>query len=234
MIDPDTTTLLALYDNEAKNSDNHNPDLEQVERFVRSKHSHQVRKDGTPYIGHLLNVRDIAGAIARQTEVLPYHVVVCAAAGALHDSCEDQGVDFEDLVEVANTEVALLVAFVSDDKRLPSQLRHQRYLERLTVAPFHAQIVKLADLTDNSNDAVMALDPKHLVEHFRKEQGALTLAHSVVQQQLERNRVTMARWATKARETLAILSSVSKLRAYEAVRATIDLVLSKAKHRWTT
>jgi len=226
MTHTDVTALLALYQTETQQ---HVPlDSNKIDQFIAAKHNRQYRKDGTPYVGHLRNVRGLASVIAEQAGQDDYGRAVCAAAGALHDSSEDQDVDFEDLVAVANTEVALLVAFVSDDKRLPSAIRHQHYLHRLAVAPLRAQVVKLADLFDNSRDAVLAVDLDYVTRRIQETQGALVPSQALAGQQLERNKPIMLRWADKARAMLAVLTQLRDVPAYATILANLGLITSKA------
>ncbi len=70
-----------------------------------------------------------------------------------HDLIEDAEVDYEDIVKHSCDEVAAIISWVSDDKRIPSLYRHKNYMNRLSAAPMRAHIVKLADLYDNCVDS---------------------------------------------------------------------------------
>ena len=116
--------------------------------FATDAHRGQVRKgaDADPYISHPLVVVAILADEAQITD----WVTLCGAV--LHDTIEDTGTSYDDLETAFGTDVANLVAEVSDDKRLPKQVRKQRQIERAAHASSRAKLVKLADKIANLRD----------------------------------------------------------------------------------
>lgn len=113
--------------------------------FAARKHVNQRRKGlaQEPYINHLA---EVARLLAEATEGEDVNLV---AAGLLHDTIEDQGVLYEDLVAVFNQDVADLVREVTDDKSLE---KHERKALQITHAPHNstrARMLKIADKTSN-------------------------------------------------------------------------------------
>src|SRR6185369_10989910 len=88
-------------------------------RFAAEKHAQQKRKgvNGEPYFNHLLEVAEL---IAASGEDLDVELVM---AGFLHDTVEDTGVTFPELEGLFGSDVAGLVAEVTDDKTLPKEMR---------------------------------------------------------------------------------------------------------------
>jgi (p)ppGpp synthase/HD superfamily hydrolase len=77
-------------------------------------------------------------------------------AAALHDTLEDTNTDFDELEEAFGEEVALWVAALSKDKRLPEEQREQAYAEALAHGSWQVQACKLADVYDNVMDSAQA------------------------------------------------------------------------------
>ena len=113
--------------------------------FAAEKHSSQKRKGkaGEPYVNHLLEVAElIAGAISEpDTNLL--------IAALLHDTVEDVGVTHEQLVQRFGSDVADLVAEVTDDKSLPKLERKRLQVEHAPKKSVRAQAIKLADKISN-------------------------------------------------------------------------------------
>lgn len=109
--------------------------------FAADKHRGQVRKgaEGAPYIQHPIAV---ALALAEEGGVTDPELI---AAGLLHDTIEDTPTVHDDLAESFGDRVAGLVAELTDDKRLPKQVRKQRQVEHARHLTPGARQVKLAD-----------------------------------------------------------------------------------------
>lgn len=175
-------------------------DLGRIQYYVAEKHKDQRRKDGTAYVLHLREVANYAKSIASDLDLSEAGQAACAAAGYLHDIIEDQGVDFEDVVAVSSLEVACYVSWLTDDKRLPSQLRHHIYAKRLghERCPQRVQIVKLADLYDNSESALRHLHSENQLKD------------------------AMARWWSKAVYLTTAIKQVRRVRHYGLLRHNLD------------
>jgi len=108
-------------------------------------HEGQVRHDGTPYMQHPARVAVLL-AQAGAGEAL-------IAAGFLHDVIEDSTVDWDEIEEVCNTNVANWVAAMSKDMRMPEAPREAAYQQQLADGPWQGRAVKLADQIDNFTNA---------------------------------------------------------------------------------
>ncbi len=115
--------------------------------FAARAHCHQIRKDGcTPYVAHpvrvAMTIRDVFGCADEAT----------LAAALLHDTIEDTGTDFDDLLELAGLDVAVLVAAMTKDMRMPEAERETEYDRQLEASDWRARLLKLADVYDNLSD----------------------------------------------------------------------------------
>ena len=114
-------------------------------RFAAEKHASQRRKGlaGEPYVNHVIEVAEL---IAASSDVVDTHLVM---AGLLHDTIEDCGVTFQELEQQFGTDVANLVAEVTDDKTLPKATRKALQVENAPKKSVRAQVIKLADKISN-------------------------------------------------------------------------------------
>lgn len=174
-------------------------DVVKFSDYTRARHAGQLRRDGSPYFGHCRNVADLARAAAANFGEHEVGLTVVEVVGLGHDLFEDTRTDYDDVAALAGAEVASLISWLSDDKRLPGALRHRLYMQRLGCAPRRAQIVKLADIYDNSRDALA----------LTADVGQLSF---------------LARWRLRASETLACLGEVVGLSLfYDAVGLLMKL-----------
>ena len=70
-------------------------------------------------------------------------------AGILHDIIEDTDTNYNEIVKIANERVAIWVSVLSDDKRLPREIRNELFGFILASACIEVKIVKLADIYSN-------------------------------------------------------------------------------------
>ena len=116
--------------------------------FAVRKHSGTPRK-GTeiPYIVHPMEAAAIVAGITDDQELI--------AAALLHDTLEDTGTKFEELVSEFGLRVANLVAEESEDKqegKAPEETwkdRKQATLDHLEKAGYETKILALADKLSN-------------------------------------------------------------------------------------
>src|ERR1700722_13501603 len=108
-------------------------------------HVHQRRKGAAkePYINHLL---EVATLVAEATEGKDPDLVIAAL---LHDAIEDCEVPRELIAETFGTEVADLVAEMTDDKSLPKEHRKEMQVATAHKKSPRAKVLKLADKTSN-------------------------------------------------------------------------------------
>jgi (p)ppGpp synthase/HD superfamily hydrolase len=108
-------------------------------------HEGQRRNDGTPYMQHPARVAVLLGQAGGAEALI--------AAGFLHDVIEDCDVDWDEVEEACNADVANWVAAMSKDMRMPEALREAAYQQQLADGPWEGRAVKLADLIDNFTNA---------------------------------------------------------------------------------
>lgn len=125
--------------------------------FAARVHATHRRKGmaAEPYVNHVLEVADILASQAAPVEAI--------IAGLLHDTVEDSDTDPEPttiaILEAAfGTEVAGIVAEVSDDKSLPKEVRKGLQVRHAATASAAAKQVKLADKIANLR-TIMASPP---------------------------------------------------------------------------
>jgi guanosine-3',5'-bis(diphosphate) 3'-pyrophosphohydrolase len=121
-------------------------------RFAAEKHRDQRRKGrlASPYINHPIEVAEtLARCGIDDLEVLQ--------AAILHDTIEDTMTTAEELEQQFGQRVTGLVKEVTDDKRLPKQVRKQLQIEHAPVLSDRAKLIKLVDKVCNVRD--MALSP---------------------------------------------------------------------------
>ena len=120
--------------------------------FAAEQHKDQRRKDAgaTPYINHPLQV---AHAIATIGGVTDARII---AAALLHDTVEDCDVLPEELSQRFGSEVAAIVAEVTDDRALAKPQRKQMQITKAATKSRAAKLVKLGDKLCNVRDVVQA------------------------------------------------------------------------------
>ena len=113
--------------------------------FAAKKHSNQRRKGlaAEPYINHLIEVAELVSMALTEPDA---EVIVGAF---LHDTIEDTKTTREELVEHFGSDVADLVAEVTDDKSLLKAERKRLQVETAPTKSARAQAIKLADKISN-------------------------------------------------------------------------------------
>lgn len=120
--------------------------------FAARQHAGQRRKGVAkePYVNHLA---EVALLIADATEGSDPELV---AAAWLHDTVEDTEATREDLEQKFGSEVASLVAEVTDDKSLPKAERKRLQVIQAPKKSERARMLKIADKTSNLRSLVMS------------------------------------------------------------------------------
>ncbi|MCU1289376.1 MAG: rsh 1 [Acidobacteria bacterium] len=118
--------------------------------FAAQKHRDQKRKgaDTQPYINHPLEVLNYLTDIGN---VEDYDVLTAAA---LHDTVEDTETSKEEIAEKFGKEVAEMVLEVTDDKKLPKDVRKQLQIEHAPHLSKGAKLIKLGDKISNITDVM--------------------------------------------------------------------------------
>jgi (p)ppGpp synthase/HD superfamily hydrolase len=120
-------------------------DVLKAARFASVRHVSQKRKGiaAEPYLNHLIEVADlVAQAITEPDTNL-------IAAALLHDVIEDTNTSKEEVVAEFGTDIANLVAEVTDDKSLPKAERKRLQIEHAPHLTPRAQTLKIADKISN-------------------------------------------------------------------------------------
>jgi (p)ppGpp synthase/HD superfamily hydrolase len=113
--------------------------------FAAEKHARQRRK-GTaaePYLNHLIEAAQLVSGALTEPDI---NLVIAAL---LHDTVEDTGTTRAELVERFGTDVADLVAELTDDKSLDKLERKRVQVERAPNLSVRSQTIKLADKISN-------------------------------------------------------------------------------------
>lgn len=114
-------------------------------RFAAIRHADHRRKDARqqPYINHLIEVAELLSRAVGDSD--PDLIM----AGYLHDTIEDVGVTYDQLVAMFNEDVATLVREVTDNKNLSREDRKRIQVERAATISRRGQWLKLADKISN-------------------------------------------------------------------------------------
>jgi guanosine-3',5'-bis(diphosphate) 3'-pyrophosphohydrolase len=120
--------------------------------FAAERHSQQRRKGqaGTPYINHLL---EVAHLISQNSDPADINLLVAAL---LHDVVEDTPTSLADVEQRFGSDVAGLVAEVTDDKSLPKETRKALQVQNAPKKSSRAQMIKLADKISNLRSILSA------------------------------------------------------------------------------
>jgi GTP diphosphokinase / guanosine-3',5'-bis(diphosphate) 3'-diphosphatase len=119
--------------------------LSQATDYAARQHSAQRRKGerAEPYVNHVIEVA------AMLAEATGGGDAVLVMGGLLHDTIEDTGTDYAELVRRFGEEVAALVQQVTDDKALPKDVRKRLQVEETPSKSVRARLLKIADKTSN-------------------------------------------------------------------------------------
>lgn len=147
--------------------------ISRVRSIAERQHDGQLRKyTGDPYIVHPINVGQIIVDIT-PFEQIRYgwycEVMAPIVAALLHDVVEDTDIDLEELADeleplcgpVLHALVMAAVEALTELPKQPGQNRAARkalYADQIAEAGWIAQLVKVADLIDNTS-TIAELDP---------------------------------------------------------------------------
>jgi GTP diphosphokinase / guanosine-3',5'-bis(diphosphate) 3'-diphosphatase len=158
-------------------------------RFAAEKHAQQKRKGATgePYFNHLVEVAEL---VALSSDELDVELVMSAF---LHDTVEDTGVTLAELEERFGSDVAGLVAEVTDDKSLSKETRKDLQVRNAHKKSVRAQILKLADKISNLR-SILASPPvgwslerkQQYFEWARQVVAGLTAPNPVLQEEFDK------------------------------------------------
>ncbi|MGK2960934.1 MAG: HD domain-containing protein [Gemmatimonadaceae bacterium] len=132
--------------------------------FAAHKHRNQQRKGAShrPYIGHCI---EVARIIAEVGKVDDAYVL---AAALLHDTVEDTDTAREELRAEFGPVIDDLVAEVTDDKLLTSQMRKDAQVSHAPHLSAGAKVIKLADKISNVRE--IGVDPPETWDVERRKE----------------------------------------------------------------
>lgn len=114
--------------------------------FAAREHHGQTRNEASGEVDYVIHPIRVAEHLRRLADVQDVELL-CAAV--LHDTIEDSGTRYDEIVEAFGERVARIVAELSNDCRLPKHERHEDMIRRLVTASNDAKVIKLADRLDN-------------------------------------------------------------------------------------
>ncbi len=119
-------------------------------RLAAEQHRYQRRSgyERLPYINHLIKVADALLRIGGETD--PDLLL----AALLHDIIEDTEVTETDLARRFNPRVGGIVAELTDDMRLPHEVRKRLQVERAPGLSPDARKIRIADKASNIRDLI--------------------------------------------------------------------------------
>ena len=178
--------------------------IEKAKALAATKHAGQRRKyTDEPYAAHLLAV---VGILAQHGVRDPNNL----AAAYLHDTVEDTETTVAEILEAFNAPVAELVYWLTDTETGNRSVRMMMAAWRLGRAPWHAKLIKLADIIDNSNSSnIVAHDPGFAPTFLAEKKQVLA---------------QMVRWEGQRLEVLPLFKEAAKL----ACAPEVDLAAQKA------
>lgn len=116
--------------------------------FAARAHAGSVRQDsGEPYVNHLAEVAAFLSALD------PFDPAL-VTAGWLHDVVEETGFTLDDISVLFGSEVAGLVADVTDPPDLKGKARRDRQVTHTLACGPRVKLLKLADKTSNVEELI--------------------------------------------------------------------------------
>lgn len=110
--------------------------------YAREKHSKQFRKQTKiPYIVHPYEVYQYLREEGADQEIL--------IGGILHDVIEDTGTSYQEIKEIFGENIAKIVEFESEDKKLPYLERKTLHMQRLALCDEKVKLINCADKLSN-------------------------------------------------------------------------------------
>ena len=147
-----------------------NKQLQNALEIATMAHKNVIRRNGNPYIFHVLRVANNALFVRTKTQKV---------AAILHDVIEDTPFDAKFLKEKGISEDVLnILSYLTHDKE---NVSYEDYIKHICTN-LDAMLVKLADLTDNLDQGTLPVisdrDRERFVTH---EQAKLTIMTKLAQ-----------------------------------------------------
>ena len=168
--------------------------------FALEAHKDQTRKDGKPYISHPFSVAMELARNGAGDELI--------AAGLLHDTIEDAGIDPEKIRDRFGAEVLEIIQFDTENKRLSWEERKTKTLEELKNCDRKYAMLVCADKLANINDIAEDIEKngESIWECFKFPKD--------VQEKLYRR-------------YCVVFEQISELKMYDDLKRTVDIVFDR-------
>jgi (p)ppGpp synthase/HD superfamily hydrolase len=134
--------------------------LTRAHAIAERAHAGQPRRQGTPYIGHLV---EVALILREQLGVTDPAIL---AAGLLHDAVEDSALTVDGLVDFPER-TRRLVALLTDPAPAMTGAMRRAHYRQIWKDP-DATLLKAADRLSNIRDVVARGDPEFTRRYIRK------------------------------------------------------------------
>ena len=151
--------------------------------FAYRHHGTQLRKDGSPYITHPLQVAQIAAEMRMDNETI--------ISAILHDVIEDTDISYEEVAKLYGTTVADIVDGVTKLTRVKYSTMEEEQMENLRKMllamskDIRVIIIKLADRLHNMRTMEFQTPPKQKKKAFETMEIYAPIAHRLGIQKLK-------------------------------------------------
>jgi guanosine-3',5'-bis(diphosphate) 3'-pyrophosphohydrolase len=148
--------------------------------YACHKHTGSTRDDGiTPYAIHPMRVAENLRRFCNERDE---NVLIAAL---LHDTIEDTAVTFDDIAAQFGEDVAGLVAELTNDNRMPKNMRRAAMMDRLRHLSSRAKRIKLADRLDNVVDLMRGIGTREKRQRYHLETERMLEALAGISEPLE-------------------------------------------------
>jgi guanosine-3',5'-bis(diphosphate) 3'-pyrophosphohydrolase len=132
--------------------------------FAADMHKTTIRKGAAkePYVNHVIEVAELLARVGGVTDLATLQ------AALLHDVVEDTSVTFADIEQGFGQEVRRIVEEITDDKRLPKEMRKQLQVDKAARLSKAAKMIRIADKASNVK-AIMLSPPAEWSAERRSE-----------------------------------------------------------------
>ena len=159
------------------------PKIEAAYQCARAHHGNQLRKDGSPYITHPIQVAQIVAEMRLDSESIE--------AALLHDVIEDTDVTYEDIAKEFGTAVADIVDGVTKLTRVQYSTMEEQQMENLRKMLFAMSkdirviLIKIADRLHNMRTMEYQTPEKQQKKSYETMEIYAPIAHRLGMQKVK-------------------------------------------------
>ncbi|MDO4749284.1 MAG: bifunctional (p)ppGpp synthetase/guanosine-3',5'-bis(diphosphate) 3'-pyrophosphohydrolase [Eubacteriales bacterium] len=187
-IEPKYVDLEALYEKLVEHIREHNPraDLSRIRaayEVAKNAHSGQLRKDGSPYLTHVIAAADICAEMGLDE--------VSIVSALLHDCIEDTSVTHEDIAKQFGNSVADIVEGVTKLTRVKFTSKEDEQMENLRkmlmamAKDIRVILIKIADRLHNMRTMEYMNEAKQASKSFETMEIYAPIAHRLGMQKIK-------------------------------------------------